>query len=411
MFGRSMSSEPESHKPEGSLREIVLVFLKLGVTGFGGPAAHIGMMEEEVVARRSWLTREHFLDLVGATSLIPGPNSTEMAIHVGYLKSGWPGMIASGLSFILPAALMTGTLAWLYRQFGSLPQLEPYLFGIKPVVLAIIFSALLRLGRTAIKSRKLLFLGAGVTLASLLGVSEIAALILGGLIGTIWLAGPAFFTGLAGWSVVLLGHPDTEGGRGLLHFLTGGGHERADRLWAPLLDTAGVNFGELFLFFLQIGSVLYGSGYVLVAFLEGGLVQDRGWLTQTQLLDAIAVGQFTPGPVLTTATFIGFLLAGVPGALAATTGIFLPSFLLVLLLSRVIPRLRDHPLTAAFLDAVNAAAIGLMVAVLIQLGSEILTSWQVWVIAGLAGLLGIRWNINAAWLVIGGAFLGVLMSG
>jgi chromate transporter len=395
--------------PQPPLRELAFVFLKLGITGFGGPAAHIGMMEEEVVVRRPWLSREHFLDLVGATSLIPGPNSTEMAIHVGHLMAGWRGMLVSGLAFIMPAAVMTAGFAWLYVQVGALPQIEPYLVGIKPVVLAIILLALLRLGRTALKSWKLVLVGAGVALASLLGTSEILALVVGGLLGALWLAGPPPARLASG--AILLSLESADPAK-LWTRLGGSLSDRASRMavhLAALVPTETRSLGEVFLFFLQIGSVLYGSGYVLVAFLEGGLVQNRGWLTETQLLDAIAVGQFTPGPVLTTATFIGFLLAGVPGAGAATLGIFFPSFVFVLLLSRTLPRLREGRMTAAFLDAVNAAAIGLMAAVLLQLGVEILAGWQSWLIAALAALLGFRWKVNAAWLVMGGAITGVLL--
>jgi len=369
------------------LPALAALFLKLGIIGFGGPAAHIALMEEEVVARRGWLTREHFLDLVGATTLIPGPNSTEMAIHVGYVRAGWPGLLVAGAAFILPAVLITTAAAWAYVEYGSLPQVSPLLYGIKPVVLAVILGAVWRLGRSAVRSWRLLVIGLAVIAAVLLGVNEIVALLMGGVLGMFWLrlaAGGA--TGPGGMAAILA----LPGLSGLVQ--PGG--------------PAGVRLWDLALFFLKIGSVLYGSGYVLVAFLEGGLVRDLGWLTQQQLLDAIALGQFTPGPVLSTATFIGYVLAGVPGAIVATLGIFAPSFLFVAILNPVVPRLRRWPWTAAFLDAVNVSAIGLMVAVVAELAATTLTGWPAWVLAAGAAIAAVWWRVNPAWLVVGGAVLG-----
>lgn len=370
----------------GRLPALAALFLKLGIIGFGGPAAHIALMEEEVVARRGWLTREHFLDLVGATNLIPGPNSTEMAIHVGYVRAGWPGLLVAGAAFILPAVLITSAAAWAYVKYGSLPQVSPLLYGIKPVVLAVILGAVWRLGRSAVKGWRLLVIGLAVIAAVLLGVNEIVALLLGGVLGMFWLRLPAAGAGPGGLAA-LLALP------GLPGLVQPGG-------------PAGVRLWDLGLFFLKIGSVLYGSGYVLVAFLEGGLVRDLGWLTQQQLLDAIALGQFTPGPVLSTATFVGYVLAGVPGAIVATLGIFAPSFLFVAILNPVVPRLRRWPWTAAFLDAINVSAIGLMVAVVAELAATTLTGWPAWVLAVGAAIAAVWWRVNPAWLVVGGAAVG-----
>ncbi len=378
-------SSPER---KGRLGEIARLFAKLGLIAFGGPAAHIAMMEEEFVSRREWLSREHFLDLVGATNLIPGPNSTEMTMHIGYERGGWPGLFTAGACFILPAALVTGVFAWFYVRFGSLPAVEPYLWGIKPAVIAIILGALWKLGQKAVKGWRLAVLGLAATAAVLLGVGEILTLLVGGLVGMVWLR-------------YTRKEPSDTAAR-----------------WLPLLflqaaPTAGaaasISLWKLFFFFLKVGSVLYGSGYVLVAFLEGDLVQDYGWLTQAQLLDAIAIGQFTPGPILSTATFIGYLIRDVPGAIVATLGIFLPSFFFVMLLNPIIPKMRRSTWMSAFLDAINVSAIALMAAVTIELGISTLTSWPAWVIALLAAVAALRFKLNAAWLVLGGAILGRLL--
>ena len=369
------------------LRELAGLFLRLGLTAFGGPAAHIGMMEDEVVTRRSWLSRQHFLDLVGATSLIPGPNSTEMTMHIGYERAGWRGLMVAGAFFILPAAVLTGVLAWLYVAFGALPAVEPLLVGIKPAVIGIIGTAVYRLGRKAVKNWQLILVGLGVLTAAFLGVDEVIALLVGGVLGAVLLRALA---GSAALLLLPLSLPE----------------------WGTALqqERTAVSLWSLGAFFLKIGAILYGSGYVLVAYLEGGLVDQLGWLTQTELLDAIAIGQFTPGPVLTTATFVGFIIAGAPGAIVATLGIFLPSFLFVLVLNPLIPRMRQSAWLSAFLDAVNVAAVGLMVAVLINLGRQTFTSWQGVVIALLALLASVRFKLNSAWIVLGGAVLGYLLS-
>ena len=380
------------------LKELAKVFLKLGIIGFGGPAAHIAMMEDEVVKRRGWLTREHFLDLIGATNLIPGPNSTEMAIHVGYIYAGWLGLIVSGVCFILPAVIITAVLAWVYVTYGSFPQVAPLLYGIKPAVFAIILNALWRLGRKAVKSQKLLIIALGVvTLLLLVKLDEVIALLIGGLLGMFWLRSGD------------KNSPPGNQANLLLIGLTTGTFSTS----VATVAAAKAPLWQLGLFFLKIGSVLFGGGYVLVAYLQGGLVQEYGWLTQQQLLDAIAIGQFTPGPVLSTATFIGYIIAGIPGAIISTIGIFLPSFVFTAALNPLIPRLRASKWTAAFLDAVNVSSVALMVVVTLQLGVATLTiseppflDFLAVVIAIIAAVLAIRYSFNAAILVFGAALIG-----
>ena len=387
------------------LKELALVFLKLGILGFGGPAAHIAMMEEEVVARRGWLPRERFLDLLGATNLIPGPNSTEMAIHLGYVRAGWSGLAVAGTCFILPAVGLTAGLAWIYVRFGQLPQVAPWLLGIKPAVLAIIAVSVWRLGNKACKTWSLGAIGAAVLAASLLQVNEVAVLLLGGVAGMLWLRLPRAVRSRRKKILPVVA------GTWLGQWLTA----KTPVLLAAAAGAAGAgaasaSLWKLGLFFLKVGAVLYGSGYVLVAFLQGGLVHEYGWLTQRELLDAIAIGQFTPGPVLSTATFIGYMIAGAGGAAVATTAIFAPSFLFVALVNPWVPRLRKSPWTAAFLDAVNVSAVALMAAVTVKLGQATLTTWPAWLIAVAAVLIGLRWKINLAWVVVGGGALGWLLS-
>ncbi|OGW54616.1 MAG: chromate transporter [Thermodesulfovibrio sp. RBG_19FT_COMBO_42_12] len=377
--------------------ELIRLFLKLGTVAFGGPAAHIAMMEEEVVNRRKWITREQFLDLVGATNLIPGPNSTEMAIHVGYIRAGLLGLIVSGISFILPAVIITGIFAWVYVKFGTLPQASNFLFGIKPVVISIILVAIIRLGKTAAKNTPLTIIGIAVALASLLGMNEVIALLCGGILGIILYAlKEKAHKGITGWFIPLSIQP--------IAFLMDSKSRTVAAVSAA--GIAGVSLWKLGLFFLKIGSVLYGSGYVLVSFLEGGLVRDYGWLTHQQLLDAIAIGQFTPGPVLSTATFVGYIVSGIPGALISTAAIFLPSFLFVLVLNPLIPRLRKSGAMSAFLDAVNISAIGLMTSVAISLAGQTLTDLRAIAIAVVAVIAGMFLKLNNAWLIVGGAFVG-----
>lgn len=370
---------------DGPLAEVSLYFLRLGLTAFGGPAAHIAMMEEEVVRRRRWLSHEEFVDLIGATNLIPGPNSTEMAIHIGYLRAGWPGLIAAGLCFIVPAAAVTLAFAWIYRRFGALPQAQHILYGIKPVIIAVVAQALWGLGRSAMKSRFLAFLAGAAAILSVSGVNELAVLF--GIGAAAVLARRLKDAPLA--SVVL-----------------------PVGLSALSAAAASAPFGlwPLFLFFMKVGSVLFGSGYVLLAFLQASLVERWGWLTQAQLLDAVAAGQMTPGPVFTTATFVGYLLGGLPGAGVATLGIFLPSFIFVALSGPLIPRIRRSPAAGAFLDGVNVASLALMAVVTLTLARSAVVDAATLVLALAAGCLLIWKKVNSAWLVIGGGAIGYVLS-
>ncbi|MBM3860734.1 MAG: chromate transporter [Verrucomicrobia bacterium] len=355
-----------NHERRHRLRELALLFLKLGSIAFGGPAAHIAMFEDEVVRRRKWLTHEEFLDLLGAVNLIPGPNSTEMAIHVGYRRAGWAGLIVAGSCFILPAALIVTAMAWAYVTFGKLPQVEGLLYGIKPVIIAVVVQALWRLGWTAVKNRWLALLGAAAVTLSFLGVNELIVLF----------------------------------GIGALPVL--------GRVRPKLSVVEPFSLGLMLLFFLKVGAVLFGSGYVLLAFLRADLVGRWGWLTEGQLLDAIAVGQVTPGPLFTTATFIGYLLAGNAGAVLATVGIFLPAFVFVAISAPFLPRLRRSPVAAAFLDGVNVASLALMAVVTWQLGRAALADPLTVVLAAVAGLLLLHCRVNSAWLVLGGAVVGLI---
>jgi chromate transporter len=372
-----------------SLGQVAALFLRLGLTAFGGPAAHIALMHTEVVKRRKWLSEQEFLDLVGATNLIPGPNSTEMAIHIGLLRAGWPGLVAGGLGFILPAVLIVLGMAWAYVRFGSTPEVAWLMYGIKPVVIAIIAHALWSLGRRALRNVGLALLAAAVIVLYFLGLNEIALMFAGGLV------------------IMLVANL-----RRLQQFQR---HIGALLPGAGMIASASlipVPFGLplLFLTFLKIGAVLYGSGYVLLAFLRADLVVRYAWLTDQQLLDAIAVGQVTPGPLFTTATFIGYVLAGLPGALLATLGIFLPSFVFVLLLRPLIPRIRGSTWASGFLDGVNAAALGLMAAVAWQLGRASLIDLPTVLLALIALGLLLRFRLNSTWLILGGAALGLLVS-
>ena len=367
------------------LAEISLAFLRMGLIAFGGPAAHIALLENEFVSRRGWLSRQRFLDLMGATNLIPGPNSTEMTMHLGYERAGPAGLVAAGFGFIVPAAGITTVLAWCYVRFGALPSVEPVMDGVRPAVLVIILGAVWKLGRKAISHWRLGVIAACVAVAVWSGLGEVAAILLGGLVGALCLQLPRALKSLISMliAVTLFARPAAAVA------------ERAD-------------LGTLGLFFLKVGSVLYGSGYVLVAFLEGGLVDGYGWVTRQQLLDAIAVGQFTPGPVLTAATFLGFLVAGPAGAVVATAGIFLPAFGFAWILNPLVSRLRESPVTASFLDAINASAVGLMAVVAVDLTRATLDYWLAWAIAACAAaaLFWVRWA--AAWVVLAGGLLGWL---
>jgi chromate transporter len=391
-------SEPSrgARSQRHALAELARLFLKLGTTSFGGPAAHIAMMEDEVVKRRRWLTREEFLDLLGATNLIPGPNSTELAIHIGHARAGWLGILVAGTSFILPATLIVTGCAWAYVRLGRLPEVAGILYGVKPVVIAVVLQALWRLGRTAIRGSGLGVLAVGAAGANALGVDELA--VLG---GAALVAGAAYGMRAPSQRV-----PPAAGIGGLLVL--------AQFVARPALAAAGagtasaVSLPSLFAFFVKVGSVLFGSGYVLLAFLRGGLVHDRGWLTESQLLDAVAIGQVTPGPVFTTATFIGYVLAGGPGAAAATVGIFLPAFVFVAVSGPLVPRLRRSPLAAAVLDGVNAASLALMGVVTAQLAASALVDGVTVALAVASAVCLLGFRVNSSWLVLAGALVGLV---
>jgi len=351
----------------------------------GGPAVHIAMMEEEVVTRRRWMSREAFLDFLGATNLIPGPNSTEMAIHVGRIRAGWPGLLVAGISFILPAALMVGALAWVYVRYGAVPQVAAFLYGVKPVVIVIIAQGAYRLVRSAVKSAWLATLSAIALAAAALGVDPLAVL---------------FGTGaLAGFVHFRQRLVEKPASLGVLPAL-------APSLTAPPI---AFSLSVLFLVMLKIGATLFGGGYVLVAFLRADLVSRLHWLTERQLLDAVAAGQVTPGPLFTTATFIGYILGGTRGAIAATVGIFLPAFVLVAISGPVVAILRRSAAVGAVLDGINVAALALMIAVSAQLARTAIVDWPTVAIAGVSAVLLFHYRLNSAWLVMGGALTGALL--
>jgi chromate transporter len=367
------------------LRELAIAFFKLGVFAFGGPAAHIAMMDEEVVKRHQWLSREKFLDLIGITNLIPGPNSTEVAIHIGYERAGWRGLLISGCCFILPATLIVWALAVIYVQSQSLPQVGWLLYGVKPVIIVVVLQALWKLGKTAIKDRSTAIATFLVVLFSWWRYSEILLLL------------------LAGLGIMLIKNRRSIG------FPTG-------LLPVPLLlqvappSTIGAMSGvNIFLTFLKIGSVLYGSGYVLLAFLQREFVERSPLLTSQQILDAVAIGQITPGPVFTTATFVGYLLGGNIGAIAATVGIFLPAFIFVALVNPWVDQLRQSRWVSGFLDGVNAASLGLMAVVTVQLGQSGIVDGWTGAIALISGVLLLKFKVNSAALVMGGGIIGFLL--
>jgi len=389
----------EEHVRHGtSLGELARLFLKLGTIGFGGPAAHIALMEDEVVRRRGWLTREAFLDYLGATNLIPGPNSTELAIEIGRDRAGWPGLIVAGVAFIVPAALLVTITAWAYVRFGRLPAAVALFAGVKPVIIAIVAQALWRLARTAVKTPWLGALTVAAIVAEATGVHELIVLL-----------GAAILSA-AGAALVARDVDDrVNAGMPIGGPLLASKPMLTGALGAAVGALAAVPLWSLFAIFLKIGSVLFGSGYVLLAFLRADFVERLGWLTERQLLDAVAVGQVTPGPVFTTATFIGYVLAGAPGAVLATVGIFLPAFVFVAVSGPLIPRLRRSRVAGAALDGVNAASLGLMAVVTWQLGRASIVSVSSCVVALIAGVLLATRRVNAAWLVIGGALAGIAL--
>jgi chromate transporter len=379
-------SEQPQHTP---LAEVAVLFLRLGFTAFGGPAAHIAMMRDEVVSRRAWVTEQQFLDMLGVCNLIPGPTSTEMAIYLGYRRAGWRGLVLGGALFILPAMAIVLAIAWAYVRFGSTPGATALLYGIKPVIIAIILQALWGLARAAVKSPLLAGMGVAVMVLFLMDASPIALLLGSGVVAAL-----AHFirrrlqSGEPAALLLPLGLPSLGGA----------------------LAAGGVAFslGTLFFTFLKIGALVYGSGYVLLAFLRDDLVYKLGWLTDRQLIDAVAVGQFTPGPLFTTATFIGYVVGGLPGAVVATVAIFLPGFVLIAALYPIAPRLRASPWTGAFLDGVNVAAVGLIAGITVQLGQAALVDALSVALAVVAAGVLIRFKVNSAWLVLGGALVGLL---
>src|ERR1041384_2273341 len=390
-----MTQPSDRHKRRtntSSLTELALLFLKLGVIGFGGPAAHIAMMEDEVVRRRRWLSQEEFLDLLGATNLIPGPNSTELAIHIGHRRAGWPGLVIAGSCFILPAAIMVGAIAWAYVQYGSLPQASALLYGVKPGIIAIIAPALWRLGHTALKTIWLAIVGVIGVVLTLFGVNELAVLFAAGAV-----------VSLSRWLASLKGKHRT-----LFSFAPAPMTLLTQAAGAAATSATSFGLLPLFLFFLKVGSVLFGSGYVLLAFLRADLVERWHWMTDGQLLDAIAVGQITPGPVFTTATFIGYVLGGSKGAVVATAGIFLPAFVFVALSGPLVPRIRKSKVAGAFLDGVNAASMSLMAVVTYWLARSTLVDVVTVGLAAVSLILLVRFKLNSAWLVLAGAVAGLL---
>jgi chromate transporter len=373
----------EQSKRANSLLEAAKLFLKLGLIGFGGPAVHIAMMNEEVVHKRRWMSEDHFLDLVGATNLIPGPNSTEMTMHIGHERAGWQGLIVAGCCFIIPAVIITAAFAWLYQQYGQLPQVQPFIYGIKPAIIAVVFSLMIGLGRRALKSVALGIIGVLAAIAVLVGLNEIYVLFGAGLIGI------------------------------LIQFIKTSGKAVKSYLPFIVLQISSTSIHpppfRLFWIFLKIGSILYGSGYVLFAFLDAELV-SKGLFTKQQLVDAIAVGQFTPGPVFSSATFIGWQIGGASGAIAATIGIFLPSFLFVALLNPLIPRLRKSAIMSAFLDTVNIASVAIILSVIVEMGRAILLDWRSIIIAVISFIITFYFKkLNTAFIILGGAVLGYIL--
>ena len=375
------------NKADRSIIEIAKLFLKLGLTAFGGPAAHIGMMEDEVVTKRKWMTHEHFLDLVGATNLIPGPNSTEMTIHIGYDRAGFSGLLISGFCFISPAILITLVFAFIYRTYGTLPKVATFLQGINPAVIAIIFTASIRLGKKAVKNNiDLMIIGLIVFIVSLFNVDEIAVLFTGGILGGLWL----FFKNKL---------------------------QKSISFFIPLIITgeaagaaAGISLLKLGLTFLKIGAVLYGSGYVLIALLQNELVNGTHWITQKQLIDAIAVGQFTPGPLLSTTAFIGYQLYGLKGGLIAAAATFLPSFIFVAIVNPIIPKLRRSNIMSKFLDAVNVSSVALIAAVAVKFSISTFNNWIAVLIAVVSIFVLLKWKANTALVIIGGGLTGFIFS-
>lgn len=368
-----------------ALLDVAKLFLKLGFTAFGGPAAHIAMMQDEVVNKRKWLNEQEFLDLIGATNLIPGPNSTEMAIHIGKKRAGWPGLMIAGLCFIIPAVIITYIFAWMYKLYGHLPEMQPYIYGIKPAIIAIILSAVYPLAKRSLKSISLVIIGLLVLIASLSGIYEIYLMF-----------GAGFFAVI------------------FSDFVPGSTDRFHTKIVLPILQIPGslmmtISNMKLFWTFIKIGSILYGSGYVLFAFLDTELV-STGLLSRQTLIDAIAVGQFTPGPVFSSVTFIGYQMNGWSGAIIATIGIFLPAFVFVALLDPLLKKMRSSARLSIFLDAVNVASVAIILSVCLSMGQEIMTDWRTLFIALISLFITFGYRkINSIWVVLGGSILGYLL--
>ncbi len=385
------------------LADLAALFLRLGVTAFGGPAAHIAMMRDEVVDRRKWLTDAEFLDLLAATNLIPGPNSTEMAIHLGYRRAGLAGLALAGVCFILPAALIVLPIAWAYTRYGETPQAAWLAYGIAPVIIAIVAQAVVKLGRAAVTGVAPALLVVASAALSIAGVNELLLLGGGAVAGlsvagarTLGRRGPPAGAAAAAWAIAVA---------------AGGACLQAASLATAAAASVPVTLTRLALFFLKVGSILFGSGYVLLAFLRADLTERWGWLTEQQLIDAVTVGQVTPGPVFTTATFIGYLLGGVPGAVLATVAIFLPGFVFVAFTQPIIPRLRASTLMGGALDGVVAASLGLMLAVTWQLAGAAITDAATAGVAAAAAVILVVWKPNSTWLILAGAVAGWLLHG
>jgi chromate transporter len=391
------SADSSAALNRASLSDLTKFFLRLGTTAFGGPAAHIAIMEDELVRRRRWVSRDEFLDMLGASNLIPGPSSSELAIHIGYLLGGWRGLIVAGVCFVLPAACMVGVLAWVYVHFGRVPAVSGVLYGIKPVVIAVILQALWGLGRTAIKSWFIAVVGLVSIALSAWGLHPLLLLLIAG--GAAILAEQIIGSGrkivLAPLSILRSASRWTK--------------SLAAATSAALGAAAPLSLGSLFLVFLKFGAVIFGSGYVLLAFLRADLVVQRGWLTDPQLIEAIAMGQVTPGPVFTTATFIGYLLLGTPGAVVATIGVFLPAFLLVAASGPLLPRIRESRFAGAFLDGVVVASLALMAVVSWQLGRASIVDALTAILFAASLFLLLRFRLNSVWLTLFGALAGLLV--
>ncbi|MEO9209546.1 MAG: chromate efflux transporter [Ginsengibacter sp.] len=371
---------------EGNLLELARLFLKLGFIGFGGPAAHIAMMQEEVVTKRKWFSEQHFLDLIGATNLIPGPNSTEMAIHIGHEKGGWKGLFVAGLCFILPAVFLTGIFAWLYKKFGQIPEVQPFIYGIKPAIIAIILGAVYPLAKRSLKSIELAIIGILVLAGSILDYYEIYLM---------------FGAGFVALFLAFIRNNKSKNINGIFPF---------SLLQITSTSIVSATNSKLFWIFFKIGAILYGSGYVLFAFIDTELV-STGIISRQLLIDAIAVGQFTPGPVFSSVTFIGYQINGISGAIFSTIAIFLPSFVFVAFLNPMVRKMRNSKLFSAFLDAVNVASVAIIISVCLAMGKDSITDWRTIIIAILSISLTFGYRkINSAFIVLGGSLIGFLLS-